>query len=906
MNRLRNCGLGLFSLALVASCAGVDTPDGSPPAGYAHYQCGTKDLSDLELQAFETALDVIAPDSATADRTVGSLNIPVHFHVITDASAGSAVDNAKLQKQIDLLNAAYGGKTGGSGTAFKFTLASVDTTKNAAWYIVTPNTKEEREMKQALRKGASGDLNLYVANIGGGLLGWATFPQDYTKNPRMDGVVILDESLPGGSAKPYDLGYTAVHEVGHWLGLYHTFQGGCSSPGDGVKDTPAEKEAAFGCPVNRDSCPTRPGLDPIHNPMDYTDDSCMNGFTPGQSKKMTRAWKYRGSDTGKCGDGQVQANETCDTAIPAGQPGACPTSCTSNDPCYTVALENAGTCQAACGAPVPVAPKNGDGCCVGDSTAANDSDCPQPAACGNGKVDMGETCDTAIAAGQPGACPTAASCDDHQACTTDTVVGAGTCQAACQHTPITVPAPGDGCCPPGGNSGNDSDCAAACGDGVVTPPEKCDTGIPAGQPGACPTQATCDDHQACTTDTVVDPGTCNASCSNTPITQPANGDGCCPAGANAGNDSDCAGSCGDGVVTPPEKCDTGIAAGQPGACPTAATCNDHDACTTDGVANAGTCSATCTNTPITAPANGDGCCPAGANANTDNDCAPVCGNGVVEGHEECDDGNKNGTPGDPCTAQCTNVPKPKVPTGFRIDSMNVRYPHVWLNVFGCHDVTEDYDHLGVSLNGTLNTQLNNDGNSDGKLDLSPLVVFNPLAQDDATTPVDFVFGSCTSKTSCVGSSNRFAGMANNQSSGGVCLDATGTLAATKDTYSPGIDFPSGTCFHTDPQTLAISIQGVALTLHDAQLAAVYNADPATGLQTGLIRGFLTKADADKTTVPLPSPVGNRILSTLLPGGGGDADACSQRDDSDTDGANGKGWWFFLNYTAATLPSYTDQ
>jgi hypothetical protein len=261
--------------------------------------CGTYQPSDLEVEAIDAYTESVMEQLRTSGRqleTNAAVIVPVYFHVITNTSGVGNVSDAAIAAQIAVLNEAYAGLTGGVNTNFQFVLAGVTRTANNTYFGAGYGSAAETNMKNALRVGTADDLNFYTNQPSTGELGWATFPSSYSSKPKMDGVICDWRTLPGGSFSPYNEGDTGTHEVGHWVGLYHTFQGGCSKNNDGVADTAAERSPAFGCPNGRNTCTGTkyPGNDPIENFMDYTDDYCMYKFTAGQSSRAASYWaSYR-------------------------------------------------------------------------------------------------------------------------------------------------------------------------------------------------------------------------------------------------------------------------------------------------------------------------------------------------------------------------------------------------------------------------------------------------------------------------------------------------------------------------------------------------------------------------------------------------------------------------------------
>jgi len=213
-------------------------------------------------------------------------DIPVYVHVMTSTSGAGNVTDQQIAAQMTVLNQTYSGNdvNGAAGdTGIRFSLAGTERIANNTYHADRKSTT----YRAATRQGGRNALNIWVVDFR--YLGIATFPWDYAASPSIDGIRVDYSSFPGGSATNYNLGETATHEAGHWLGLFHTFQGGCTGAGDEVGDTAAQASPSSGCPIGRDSC-TASGVDPIHNYMDYSYDSCYFEFSSGQSTRMDQMW----------------------------------------------------------------------------------------------------------------------------------------------------------------------------------------------------------------------------------------------------------------------------------------------------------------------------------------------------------------------------------------------------------------------------------------------------------------------------------------------------------------------------------------------------------------------------------------------------------------------------------------
>lgn len=307
MNRARTVSSSFaLMVSLIAASAFAAGQAASPPPewarpdnqrharnGEAVYRCATEEHGP------KARFDESSGQANLGLGITAGGRIPVYFHVIYLNSEGN-VPESQLDAQIQVLNFNYAGLdynghavSGAANTGYTFYKAGVTRTNNRKWFRMTPGTRAETQAKSSLAINPAGALNVYICKPGQNLLGWSVFPWWSQAGTKQDGVVIHYGSLPGAYLAPYNMGGTATHEIGHYLGLYHTFEGGCgtgscSTSGDLVCDTPDEATASTGCPDGKDTCPS-PGTDPIHNYMDYSTDVCYTNFTPGQDARMNAA-----------------------------------------------------------------------------------------------------------------------------------------------------------------------------------------------------------------------------------------------------------------------------------------------------------------------------------------------------------------------------------------------------------------------------------------------------------------------------------------------------------------------------------------------------------------------------------------------------------------------------------------
>jgi hypothetical protein len=238
---------------------------------------------------------------------------------------------------------------------------------------------------------------------------------------------------------------------------------------------------------------------------------------------------------------------------------------------------------------------------------------------------------------------------------------------------------------------------------------------------------------------------------------------------------------------------------------------------------------------------------------------------------------------------------PAQTTAFRISDMDLRDPHVFAQVVTCSDFT-DNTPFG-SINANMQAAIQTDTDADGYLDLSYVLLFSPLDQAQTTNALHFGAAQCTAPLS---------GTACRTTAPGV--DVTATLVAAgacaepvagsqQHAYSPAVTTSLAPCFGADLGTASFNVGGLAMSLHETRVGATFDAVPATQLGSGLIRGFLTEADANATVVPLSTAVfGGKTLSSLLRGGTGN---CASGSDLDVLGDT-NGWWVYLNFVATRV------
>lgn len=275
------------------------------------YSSGFKDAAALQAEERRIQAQIVLNKNALQTRSI--ITIPVVVHIIYNRDEENIPDS-QIFSQIEALNRDYRRRntdaiktpdvwqSRAADIGFEFCLASKDPDGNATSGITRTRANriftDFESVKHAGTGGYNGwapqkYLNIWVANIGTGLYGFSPYPTVLARNPQSDGIVINYKTF-GVSSNNFthlNFGRTAVHEIGHWFNLIHTWGDASNCATDFVDDTPPEKAAAYGCSVfpKYDDCSFTGSGTMFMNYMDYGDDLCMNLFTKGQKDRMLAA-----------------------------------------------------------------------------------------------------------------------------------------------------------------------------------------------------------------------------------------------------------------------------------------------------------------------------------------------------------------------------------------------------------------------------------------------------------------------------------------------------------------------------------------------------------------------------------------------------------------------------------------
>jgi predicted Zn-dependent protease len=306
---------GLRALALAATgglalSAALVAPVG---AAAATSTCSSSTTSEVQLssgeyvvgpeinEAEEQAFNRSTAGTAQAVAAVAGVDVDVYIHNFYRTNS-QQLSYQQVVDQLNRLNMSFAGGQGGSATRFEFVLRAYESIHVSNARVEVTSARANR-LKRSQHEGGRATLNIYTANHlyyrGGEISGYTTPPWRVKNQPLRDGVWLRRGVMPGvpGGPSYRDAGDVLVHEVGHWLGLYHVYQGYCDGRGDRVADTGRMSQASaqlLTCET-RDTCGNDRGLsDPVRNFMSSGGDGCLDLFTAGQARRMSNQWnRYR-------------------------------------------------------------------------------------------------------------------------------------------------------------------------------------------------------------------------------------------------------------------------------------------------------------------------------------------------------------------------------------------------------------------------------------------------------------------------------------------------------------------------------------------------------------------------------------------------------------------------------------